>query len=85
MVEPHVPHIVQFMEMIALDPDRTDTLVGSCCGLLGDLCSVFGAQMLRFAEKQVFQDLLQEGRRSKTAKTKTLAVWASRTIRNLKK
>jgi len=85
VVKPHLEHIIKFIETIALDPDRVDSLVGACCGLLGDICTAFGAPVLPGLESQAFQDLLQEGRRSKVPKTKTLAVWASKTIRNLRK
>jgi len=85
VVGKHLQHIIKFIETIAQDQDRIDNLVGACCGLLGDICTAFGAQVLPWLEPQAFQDLLQEGRRSKVAKTKTLAVWASKTIRNLRK
>lgn len=84
-IEPHVGNLLKFIELIAQDPDRTDGLVGACCGLIGDLCSVFGALMVPVVDNQVYQDLMQEARRSKVQKTKTLGVWASRTLRNLKK
>ncbi|XP_047138096.1 importin subunit beta-1 isoform X1 [Hydra vulgaris] len=85
IVRPHVEHIIKFIHTISEDPDKTDSLVGASCGLLGDLCTAFGAALLPVIDTPYFQDLLQTGRRSKTAKTKTLAVWASKTIRNLKK
>lgn len=85
IVKPHVEHIIKFIETISQDPDRTDNLVGASCGLLGDLCTAFGADILPLVDKTNFQELLQEGRRSKTSKTKTLAVWASKKIRNLRK
>ena len=84
-VEPHVGNILKFIQIIAQDPDRTDALVGSCCGLIGDLCSVFGGNMVPIVDDQIYQDLMQEARRSKVQKTKTLGVWASRIVRNLKK
>ena len=85
IVRPHVEHIIKFIHTISEDPDKTDSLVGASCGLLGDLCTAFGTAVLSVVDIPVFQDLLQTGRRSKTAKTKTLAVWASKTIRNLRK
>eukprot|EP00794_Sanderia_malayensis_P017676 gene17676-19438_t len=84
-VEPHVGSILKFIEVIAQDPDRTEGLVGACCGLIGDLCSVFGSLMVPLVDNAIYQDLMQEARRSKVQKTKTLGVWASRTLRNLKK
>jgi len=85
VVQPHLEHIITFLGQIATDAERTDSLVGASCGLLGDMCTTFGTQMVQAVDNQTFQDLLQEGRRSKTPKTKTLAVWASKTIRNLRR
>ena len=44
----------------------------------------FGAQVLPLCEKESINILLQAGRRSKTNKTKTLAVWATKELRKLK-
>ena len=30
-----VPHMISFIEMIALDEDRSDNNVAACCGLIG--------------------------------------------------
>lgn len=83
VVVPHLLHIFKFIELISQDPDRTDNLVGACCGLLGDICTAFG--LLPELSSPVFAELLSEGRRSKESKTRTLAVWASKTIRNMRK
>jgi len=84
---PHLMGIFQFIEIISQDPDRTDALVGACCGLLGDICTAFDLpQNLKDAlSSSVISELLSEGRRSKESKTRTLAVWASKTIRNMRK
>lgn len=49
-----------------------------------DLCSVFGTDMLQLVETDCITNLLTQGRRSKTPKTKTLATWATKEIRRLK-
>lgn len=87
IVESHLVGIFQFIEIISQDPDRTDSLVGACCGLLGDICTAFDLpQNLKDAlSSTVISELLSEGRRSKESKTRTLAVWASKTIRNMRK
>jgi importin subunit beta-1 len=63
--KPYVEHIISFMMQIAVDPERTDSLVGASCGLLGDICTTFGAPMIQAVDNPTFTDLLQEGRRSK--------------------
>jgi importin subunit beta-1 len=49
-----------------------------------DLCTAFGAEILPLVDKDSITQLLTKGRRSKTAKVKTLATWATREIRKLK-
>lgn len=84
VIQPHLPHIVNFIEVIATDMDHTESNVSSACGLVGDICSAFGAQVHVLLEKQAINDLLQEGRRSKTHKTKQVATWATKELRKLK-
>lgn len=52
--------------------------------LCSDICSAFGAQVHPYLEKQAINELLQEGRRSKTHKTKQVATWATKELRKLK-
>lgn len=55
------------------------------CVRLSDLCTAFGKDMMKLVEvRPLINDLLTEGRRSKTAKTKTLATWATKELRKLK-
>lgn len=84
LVQPHLPHIVSFIEVIATDVDHTESNVSSACGLVGDICSAFGAQVHILLEKQAINELLQEGRRSKTHKSKQVASWATKELRKLK-
>lgn len=49
-----------------------------------DLCTAFQGEMLQLLDKEGITQLLTKGRRSKTAKTKTLATWSTREIRKLK-
>nr|XP_037268214.1 importin subunit beta-1-like isoform X1 [Rhipicephalus microplus] len=81
---PHVPHIINFISSIAIDSDHSDTNIASCAGLIGDLCTAFGVQMLPLVDTEAISELLSQGRRSKTTKTKTLASWATKEIKKLK-
>lgn len=50
-----------------------------------DLCAAFGKDVMKLVEvRPLINDLLTEGRRSKTSKTKTLATWATKELRKLK-
>ncbi|GAB6028323.1 Importin subunit beta-1 [Chamberlinius hualienensis] len=84
LVEPHVASMIHFITVIAQDPDHSDSNIAACAGLVGDLCSVFGTGIVNLLDQPSITDLLNQGRRSKTTKTKTLSSWASKEIRRLK-
>ncbi|KAL3854848.1 hypothetical protein ACJMK2_014087 [Sinanodonta woodiana] len=84
LLQPHVGHMISFIEHIALDEDHSDSNIAACCGLIGDLCTAFGASILPFVDKEPISSLLTKGRRSKSNKSKTLATWATKEIRKLK-
>ncbi|KAL8619198.1 Importin subunit beta-1 [Nucella lapillus] len=84
LLEPHVTHIMSFIEHISVDEDKSDSNIAACCGLLGDLCTAFSMSIMPMLEKDVIQNLLTQGRRSKVQKAKTLATWATKEIRKLK-
>jgi len=84
VIQPHVTHMLQFIEHIASDEDQSDGVIAACCGLIGDLCTAFGVNILQLLDKEPITNMLTKGRRSKTAKTKALATWATREIRKLK-
>lgn len=84
LVEPHVPFIIQFITSIAQDREHSDGNIAASAGLLGDLVTIFGVNLLPMVETEPLTDLLTKGRRSRTSKTKTLATWATKEIRKLK-
>lgn len=84
LLQPHVQHMISFIEHIALDEDHSDSNISACCGLIGDLCTTFGASILPLVDKEPVNGLLTKGRRSKASKCKTLAHWATKEIRKLK-
>ncbi|KAM3964877.1 importin subunit beta Fs(2)Ket [Aphomia sociella] len=84
LVEPHVPAIVNFMILVACEPERSDGHMSVIAGLAGDLCTVFGQRVLPLLETRALLDLLQAARRSRLPRTKALANWATKEIRKLK-
>ncbi|XP_072031323.1 importin subunit beta-1-like isoform X2 [Amphiura filiformis] len=84
IVLPHMEHMIYFIEHIATDEDHSDSNVAACAGLIGDLCTAFGVTALELYERQLVQDILTEGRKSKINKTRTLATWATKEIHKLK-
>ncbi|XP_071395941.1 importin subunit beta-1 isoform X1 [Centroberyx affinis] len=85
LVQPRVEFILSFIHHIAEDDDHSDGVVANAAGLIGDLCAAFGKDVMKLVEvRPLINDLLTEGRRSKTTKTKTLATWATKELRKLK-
>lgn len=84
LVQPHVEYIVRFINVVAQDTEHSDGNIAACAGLIGDLCAAFGANMISLVDVDPISDLLTQGRRSKTSKTKTLSQWATKEIRKLK-
>uniref|UniRef100_A0A8C5WHN0 Karyopherin subunit beta 1 n=1 Tax=Leptobrachium leishanense TaxID=445787 RepID=A0A8C5WHN0_9ANUR len=85
LVQPRVEFILSYIDHIAGDEDHTDNVVACAAGLIGDLCTAFGKDVLKLVEaRPMINELLTEGRRSKTNKTKTLSTWATKELRKLK-
>uniref|UniRef100_A0A670YXP0 Importin N-terminal domain-containing protein n=1 Tax=Pseudonaja textilis TaxID=8673 RepID=A0A670YXP0_PSETE len=85
LVQPRVEFILSFIDHIAADEDHSDGVVACAAGLMGDLCTAFGKDVLKMVEaRPMIHELLTEGRRSTANKTKTLATWATKELRKLK-
>lgn len=83
LLKRYVPHIVKFVVDVANDQEKSDNVVASAAGLIGDLC-VFQHEILPLVEVEPIGTLLLQGRRSKTQKTKTLSTWATKEIKKIK-
>lgn len=79
-----VPLILQFLETIARDTNKSESIVGAAIGLIGDLLSSYGQAILPQIERDPFDKLLADGKRSRVTKTKTLANWVIKEMRKLK-
>ncbi|VEL26402.1 unnamed protein product [Protopolystoma xenopodis] len=84
MITPYVPYIISFIQHVGLDSISTEDLISSCCGLIGDLITSFGASLLELVETEAISNVLTKGRRCKMSKRKSLAIWATREIKKLK-
>ncbi|KAI1293817.1 Importin subunit beta-1 [Halotydeus destructor] len=84
LLKDHVPYMIQFVMTVASDPEITDNLIAACAGLIGDLTSAFGANILPLIDNDVITQLLLKGKRSKVSKTRTLCVWSIKEIKKLK-
>lgn len=84
LLEPYVGSIIQFVITVAQDPEITDTIIAIMAGLIGDLCSAFGKPLLQMIDNEHIGKLLQDGRKSRTARTKQLSGWAAKEIKKLR-
>lgn len=84
VLEPHVTAIVSFVVTVAQDPEINDQIIAIMAGLIGDLCSAFGTPLLALLDNEHIGKLLQDGRKSRTARTKQLSGWAAKEIKKLR-
>ncbi|KAG9510742.1 Importin subunit beta, partial [Fragariocoptes setiger] len=80
---PHMPHAVQFLIIVSQDPTLSDSLICSCCGLVGDIAETFGASVAPLLNQPAIIELLARGRRTRNEKTHSIANWAHQEIRKL--
>lgn len=80
---PRVPLIIEFIRIVATDPDITDALLCSCCGLVGDIAENFGSSVAHLVQTPSVKELLSKGRRSRSEKTQQIALWAQSVIKKL--
>ncbi|KAG2208221.1 hypothetical protein INT47_006076 [Mucor saturninus] len=80
---PFLPHVFEFIHMIAVDQNRTDTLTRSIIGLLGDLAKTFDSQLKTFFQQDWIPALLREARTSRHygASTKETSRWTKEMIK----
>ncbi|CAF0944344.1 unnamed protein product [Brachionus calyciflorus] len=84
IVIPHMNNILEFLAILSKDPNISESVISATCGLIGDLVSCFGPQLLAYVENEAIHSLLNRGKKSKNNRAKTLANWASKEIRKLK-
>lgn len=85
VMESQLPQILRFVAMIGEGRNNTEAIVASAVGLIGDLCSAFGTNLLVHLEHPSIQKLLTDGKSSKQQRTKTMATWAQKEIKKLQK
>lgn len=84
LIQPHLPHMIQFVLFVASDSEITDGLIAASAGLIGDLISAFGPSILPLVENDTIAQLLMRGKRSKVPKTRTLCIWAIKEMKKLR-
>uniref|UniRef100_A0A8D9ACX1 Importin subunit beta-1 n=1 Tax=Cacopsylla melanoneura TaxID=428564 RepID=A0A8D9ACX1_9HEMI len=85
LLEPHVPHIIELIKVVALDAQHSDPNLANCAGLVGDLMSAYEGKFYKIIDVEPVQQLLIQGRRSTVSKTKQVSNWATKEIRKVAK
>ncbi|CAI4225736.1 unnamed protein product [Auanema sp. JU1783] len=62
-------------------PEPSESLLGTVTGLIGDLISLYGGQILSLLGNEKIAGLLQRTRKCKSSKNRSLANWALRELR----
>lgn len=85
LVQFRVEFILFFIDYIVGDEDYMDGVVVCVVGLIGDLCIVFGKDVLKLVEvRLMIYELLIEGWRLKINKVKIFVMWVIKELRKLK-
>lgn len=84
LLEPHIGGMVQYLTNIAADPEITDSTIAVLAGLIGDLCAAFGQPLLTFIDNEHISKVLQDGKKSRTGRTKQLSTWAAKEMKKLR-
>ncbi|VDL92291.1 unnamed protein product [Schistocephalus solidus] len=82
-VATHVPFILSFIQHAGSDPICTEEIISSSCGLIGDLVSAFGSEILPIVDVEPIQNILTQGRRAKSGRTRNVAIWATKEIKKM--
>ncbi|RCN32631.1 HEAT repeat protein [Ancylostoma caninum] len=78
-VQPMCEMIAKCCETHPVPP--SDGLVATVAGLIGDLVVLYGPQIIPTLHNEKVSALLGRGRKSRTSKTKSVAVWATKEMR----
>ncbi|KAG0300028.1 karyopherin beta [Dissophora globulifera] len=81
---PHVPHVFEFLNTVYNDPERSDNVLRSMIGLIGDLADSFpGGEIKQFLLADWISQCLKEGRSSRqnSVTTKEVARWAKEMVK----
>lgn len=60
-MRPYIPAIISFLDIVASDPDRENSVLSSAVGLIGDLAQNMVEYMVPYAGVPCIQQLLTQG------------------------
>ena len=83
-LQPEVPTMVALVETVGAEKESSEPLLGAAAGLVGDLASAFGADVLPALETAPVAFLLTRCKKAKSSKPKSLANYATKQLKGLK-
>ncbi|KAG0057156.1 karyopherin beta [Gryganskiella cystojenkinii] len=84
LLAPHLTHVFEFLNTVYNDPERSDTVLRSMIGLIGDLAESFpGGEIKSLLQADWVSACLKEGRSSRqmSVTTKEVARWAKEMVK----
>lgn len=76
--------MLSFLDILSKDQNISESVLSATCGLIGDLVSCFGQQLIQVIESPAIFNILERGKKSKNNRARTLSNWASKEIRKIK-
>lgn len=83
LLGPYVNGIFQLVNAVAEDKNRTDAVVRSCLGTIGDLISALGSDLKGITQLRFLEPLIKEGLQSESQATVQIAKWTKDSITKL--
>jgi len=80
---PHVQHLVNFVNFVYNDPNRTEAVTRGAVGVLGDLAHALGPKAKQYLTQPFIKNLIDECLRSDSGSTRDVATWTRDTISKL--
>ena len=85
LLSQHITNIGQFLLKVAEHYlELPDTIICSMAGLIGDLVTIFGANLLILVDQPAIQAMFARGKRSKVPKTRNMVSYATKQINRVK-
>jgi importin subunit beta-1 len=73
---PFVQHIVNFVNFVCSDPNRSDNVTRGAVGVLGDIGQALGAKAKPYLQQPFIKNILDDCQKSENASTRDVAQWA---------
>ncbi|KAF0992443.1 hypothetical protein HZS_6540 [Henneguya salminicola] len=80
---PHISYTLHLIDTISQDPNHSDSIACSSCGLLGDLLHTFKSNIKSALNTASIQKLIHEASHSSASKTKTVGVWLQKLLQSV--